>query len=45
MKDEKDRGRLIREADVPCLMMAYVHATGDFELMERFRPHVRRIYE
>ncbi len=45
MKDEKDRGRLIREADVPCLMMAYVHATGDFELMERFRPHVRGIYE
>lgn len=45
MDDERDIARLIREADVPCLMMAYVHATGDFELMERFRPHVRGIYE
>ncbi len=45
MSDENEIGRLIREADVPCLMMAYVHATGDLELMERFRPHVRGIYE
>jgi 4-hydroxyacetophenone monooxygenase len=42
---EPDLDRLLGEADVPCLLMAYVHVSGDFALMDRFRPFIRGLYE
>ena len=44
-RDTATLDRLLREADVPSLLMATVHVTGDFDLMERFRPHIRGLYE
>lgn len=43
LPDDEELRRTLAGADVPTLLLTYVHLTGDEQMLERFAPHHQRL--